>query len=144
MQNFPHLYTVAAEARAEGEVALASAGLETLQSAAPTEFGGPGGRWSPETLLVAAVADCFVLSLRAVARASALPWTAVTCRAEGRLDRVERTTRFVEMTLRVDLELPADGDPAKAERVLDKAKSACLISNSLACPVLLEKSIRTA
>lgn len=143
MQSFPHLYSVCAEAGAEGEVVLASPGLEALRSAAPKEFGGPGDRWSPETLLVGAVADCFVLSLRAVAQASGLAWSAVACRAEGRLDRIERTTRFVEMTLRVDLELPAGGDAAKAERVLDKAKSACLISNSLACPVLLVKSVRT-
>ncbi len=144
MQNFPHLYRVAAQAGAEGEVVLSSSGLESLRSDAPREFGGPGDRWSPETLLVAAVADCFVLSLRAVARASSLPWAAVACRAEGRLDRVDRTTRFVEVTLRVDLELPAGGDPSKAAKVLEKAKSACLISSSLACPVVLEKTIRLA
>jgi organic hydroperoxide reductase OsmC/OhrA len=144
VQNFPHLYSVAAQAGAEGEVVLSSSGLEPLRSDAPREFGGPGDRWSPETLLVAAVADCYVLSLRAVARASSLAWATVACRAEGRLDRVERTTRFVEVTLRVDLELPAGGDPSKAEKILEKAKSACLISNSLACPVVLEKTIRVA
>jgi peroxiredoxin-like protein len=144
MQSFPHLYGASARAGREGEVLLESPGLSVLASAAPAEFGGPGDRWSPETLLVGAVADCFVLSLRAVAQASSLPFTSVTCRAEGRLDRVERTTRFTEMTLQVELLLPADGDVSKAERVLEKAKTACLVSNSLACPVHLEKSVRVA
>lgn len=144
MQTFPHLYGVSARAGSEGEVALESPGLPILASAAPTEFGGPGNRWSPETLLVGAVADCFVLSLRAVAQASSLAFSSVACRAEGKLDRVERTTRFTEIRLRVELLLPADGDLAKAERVLEKAKTACLVSNSLACPVQLEKSVRTA
>lgn len=144
MQNFPHLYSVSARAGSAGEVDRASPGLQPLASAAPAEFGGPGDRWSPETLLVAAVADCFVLSLRAVAQASSLPFTSVSCRAEGTLDRVERTTRFTGVTLEVELVLPAGGDSAKADKVLDKAKTACLVSNSLACPVSLEKIVRIA
>lgn len=142
MQSFPHRYTVSARGRAEGEVLLESARLAALASAAPSEFGGPGDRWSPETLLVGAVADCYVLSLRAVAAASKLSFSAVECRAEGILDRVDRVTRFTRIDLRVVLDLPADEDPERAERVLAKAKSACLISNSLACPVELEATIR--
>jgi peroxiredoxin-like protein len=144
MQSFPHHYQVSARAGVEGEVTLESPGLAPLASAPPTEFGGPGNRWSPETLLVGAVADCFVLSLRAVAQASSLPFSGVSCRAEGKLDRIERTTRFSEVVLHVELVLPADTDLAKAERVLDKAKTACLVSSSLACPVTLEKSVRRA
>ncbi len=144
MQSFPHLYSVSARAGSAGEVALESPGLAALASAAPAEFGGPGNRWSPETLLVAAVADCFVLSLRAVAQASSLAFSSVSCQAEGTLDRVERTTRFTAVTLQVELVLPAGGDAAKADRVLEKAKTACLVSNSLACPVSLEKSVRIA
>lgn len=142
MQSFPHHYRVSAQAGSEGEVSLTSPGLTTLASAAPTEFGGPGDRWSPETFLVGAVADCYVLSLRAVAKASSLPWNSISCQAEGKLDRVERTTRFTEIVLRIDLEIPPEVDEAKADRVLEKAKTACLISNSLACPVHLEKSVR--
>ncbi|MBK7951472.1 MAG: OsmC family protein [Deltaproteobacteria bacterium] len=144
MQSFPHQYRVAARAGSEGEVALDSAGLPPLASAGPAEFGGPGDRWSPETLLVGAVADCYVLSLRAVAEASKVAWTSIDCRAEGTLDRVERTTRFTQVALHVELVVPPETELAKAERVLEKAKSACLISNSLACPVTLEKSVRQA
>ena len=57
---------------------------------------------------------------------------------------MERTTRFTGVTLQVELVVPPTTDLAKAERVLDKAKSACLISNSLACPVELVRSVRAA
>jgi len=144
VQSLPHHYSVSARAGIAGEVALSSPGLDPLASDAPREFGGPGNRWSPETLLMGAVADCFVLSLRAVAQASSLPWLRIACQAEGTLDRVERVTRFTEVVLRVELEVPADADEAKVQRVLDKAKSACLVSNSLACPVHLDKTIRRA
>ena len=73
MQDFPHQYSATALANVEGDVNLQSERLPSLVSAPPSEFGGPGDRWSPETLLVAAVADCFVLTFRAIARASQLP-----------------------------------------------------------------------
>ena len=63
MHPYPHVYTVRATADPEGDVPVDSAGLPTLTTAPPAEFDGPGDRWSPETLLVAAVADCFLLSL---------------------------------------------------------------------------------
>jgi len=144
MQSFPHRYGVSARTGPEGEVRLASPGLEDLASNGPKEFGGPGDRWSPETLLVGAVADCYVLSLRAVAAASSVPFLEVACQAEGTLDRVERTTRFTAVALTVELLVPAGTDLAKVDRVLEKAKSACLISSSLACPVTLDKRVRTA
>jgi organic hydroperoxide reductase OsmC/OhrA len=67
MQPFPHHYSVIAKADTQGDVALAGDRLPPIPSAPPTEFGGPGDRWSPETLFVAAVADCFVLTFRGIA-----------------------------------------------------------------------------
>lgn len=64
MQQFPHHYSIVAKADTQGDVVLAGERLPPIPSAPPTEFGGPGDRWSPETLLVAAVADCFVLARR--------------------------------------------------------------------------------
>ena len=85
MQEYPHRYAAGASAGEEGEIAVSSARLPGLSSAAPAEFGGPGDRWSPETLLVAAVADCFVLTFRAIARISKLRWTSVSCDVVGTL-----------------------------------------------------------
>ena len=72
MHPFPHHYSVAAKADTQGDVALEGERLPPIASAPPTEFGGPGDRWSPETLFVAAVADCFVLTFRGIARV--VPW----------------------------------------------------------------------
>lgn len=137
MQDLPHHYTVSAHAAEQGEVRLASRGLADINSAPPVEFGGPGDLWSPESLLVAAVADCFVLTFRAIARASRLEWSQLECEANGELDRVERDTQFTRLVLHVSLEIPADVDSGKAERLLHKAEAGCLITNSLKCPVEL-------
>ncbi len=141
MQDLPHVYTANATSQPEGEVTLASQGLAEIASAAPVEFGGPGNRWSPETLLVAAVADCFTLSFRAVASASKLAWTGLDVRATGTLDKVERATRFTKIDVRAALRVPAGIDPARAQRLLERAEQICFISNSLVCPRHLEASV---
>ena len=88
-------------------------------------------------MLVGALADCFTLIFRAVARASNLSWTALRCTAEGQLDRVEGITRFTQMAVRARLRVPPGTDADKARRLLEKAEKACLITNSLALtPVL--------
>ena len=56
--------TAHASSSGDGDVALSGDGLPAIATAPPAEFGGPGDRWSPETLLAAAVADCFVLGFR--------------------------------------------------------------------------------
>ena len=144
MQDLPHHYTVAASARSEGEIALESARLAPLASAAPAEFGGPGDRWSPETLLVAAVADCFVLSFRAVAQASKLEWVSLRCEVEGTLDRVERVTQFTGFDVRASLRVPPGANPERARGLLEKAEKICLISNSLKAASHLETSVEVA
>lgn len=141
MQDFPHHYVVKATADLEGDVAVEGRRLPGLKTAPPEEFGGPGDRWSPETLLVAAVADCFVLSFRAIARASKLDWISLDCEVSGVLDRVDRVTRFVEFSLRVSLTAPAHTTRERAERLLQKAEESCLITNSLVASVHLETTI---
>ena len=46
------------------------AGLPTLEFAAPPEFGGPGGIWSPEHLFVASVSSCLMTTFRSMASMS--------------------------------------------------------------------------
>lgn len=144
MQNLPHHYAVAAAASAEGNVDLTSSGLTQIDSAPPAEFGGPGDRWSPETLLVAAVADCFVLTFRAIARASKMDWVSLTCEVDGTLDRVDNVTRFTEFRLRVVLDAPQGTDEQKAKRLLEKSERSCLITNSLHAESHLDAEVRIA
>ena len=131
MHPFPHRYTVSALAASAGVVTLRSRDLEDIQSTAPPEFGGPEGNWSPETLLVAAVADCFVLSFKAIAGASRLEWLEIDCGGEGVLEKTDTGMRFTHINLNVQLRVPAGADVARAERLLEKAEKACLVSNSL-------------
>jgi uncharacterized OsmC-like protein len=47
-----------------------------------------------EDLLVASVADCFAITFRAIASASKMEWLDLECSIEGKLERVDRVTKY--------------------------------------------------
>ena len=142
MHDFPHQYGVTATMRPEEAVVLESSGLDNIASAPPKEFGGPGDQWSPETLLVAAVADCFVLSFRAIATASRFEWRQLGCEVTGTLDRPDGVIQFTAFDVRVTLTCAPGTDEAKARKLLEKSERACLITNSLKAGTTLHISLR--
>jgi organic hydroperoxide reductase OsmC/OhrA len=127
----PHRYSVAAAGSAGGAVTLATPGAPALASAAPREFDGAGDQWSPEALLIAAVASCFILTFRAIARAGRLEWTRLQCTVEGKLERIDGVMRFTHLATSAVLTVPAESNTEPYRRALEKAESSCLISNSL-------------
>lgn len=144
MQDLPHHYAVTAAASRDGNVDLSSEGLTRISSAPPAEFGGPGDLWSPETLLIAAVADCFVLTFKAIARASKLDWVSLQCDASGTLDRVDKVSLFTQIKLHVVLDVPQTADEKMALRLLDKAEHHCLITNSMKSECHLDATVQVA
>jgi peroxiredoxin-like protein len=143
MDAFPHHYQVGFVANAaDPAVTLTSPGLSNLATAAPAEFGGPGDQWSPETLLVGAIASCFALSFRSVADASKFEWRSLRCEVDGTLERQDRVTRFTAATLTVELEIDAGASAERAERLLHKAEEICLITNSLNAEVRFQARVK--
>ena len=141
MQDLPHLYHVNASAEVDGNVALKADDLPQIITAPPAEFGGPGDQWSPETLLVGAVANCFVLTFRAIARASKLDWSNLECSAEGVLDRVDKVTRFTEMKVTARLKVPAGTNVDKAQRLMEKSEAVCLVTRSMLVEAHLDAEV---
>ena len=131
MQDLPHHYVVSAHAEGNANVIVSSDNLPDIETAGPPEFGGPGDVWSPETLLVAAVANCFILSFRAIARKAKLDWLTLECTAEGDLDKVDKFTQFTGFTVRAKLTIPNEQDEKKAGVILEKAEKYCLVTNSM-------------
>jgi organic hydroperoxide reductase OsmC/OhrA len=132
MQALPHKYrTTSVASAAGGATTLASPGLPDLTIDAPAEFDGPGDKWSPETLLTGAVANCFVLTFRAVAAASKLEWKTVRCDVESTLERIDNVTRFSRFDLKVHLTVPAGTDEARARRIVEKSERSCMVTSSL-------------
>ena len=133
MHPFPHHYTVNAAVRPDGDVPLSCDGVRVIESAPPKEFDGPGNQWSPEQLLTAAVADCFVLGFRAIAAASKYPLArASQASTRGTLETASSgSMRFTRFETHAKLHVPAGADFERARTLLEKAEPTCLVANSL-------------
>jgi organic hydroperoxide reductase OsmC/OhrA len=144
MQAYPHIYHASAAGSASGSVTVTSAEVMEIPSAPPPEFDGPGGVWSPETLLVAAIADCFILTFRGVSRAAKFEWESLQARVEGTLERVSGSPQFTRYLTHATLRVKAGTDHAKAKELLERAEKVCLVANSLKGERLLETTVQEA
>ena len=113
----------------------------TINFAAPPEFGGEPGLWTPEHLLLASVSTCYVATLRAVAEASKFEFGSLELNVEGTIEKQEGRFRFTRILLRPVVTIDNEEDRERMGRLLEKAERACLISRSLACTALLEPKI---
>ena len=113
----------------------------TINFAAPPEFGGEPGLWTPEHLLIASLSTCFVSTFRAVAEASKLETHGLEVEVEGTIEKQEGGFRFTRITLRPALTIFREEDRERAGRLLEKAERACLISRSINATVIVEARI---
>lgn len=142
MHPFPHRYRVSGQvAPGQGNVVLRAPGAPVLPTSLPVEFDGPGDHWSPESLLVAAIADCYLFTFRGLATKSRLRWTSATVDATGTLDRVENVSRFTHVLLKVRVEASADDLDDQITRVATRAEQTCLITRSMNAAIDLELTI---
>ena len=144
MKPFPHHYTVTSSIGSQPEVVLETSRVAPLQTALPEQFGGPGNLWSPETLLVGAIADCYAMTFRGIARRSELEWTSLRLEVTGVLNRVDNVTRFTDVHIRARLLVPDCAREELASRVLAKAEHTCLITRSMTSAVHLSTFVECA
>ena len=142
MLEFPQDYQVAARAETEGNVILKAEDLPQLVTAPCAGSDGTGDQWSPETLLVAAVMDGFILGFRSIANTAEFDWHALSCLALGTLDRVDKVNRFTHIRIEATLTVPAGSDNNLAQRLMEKAAAACVIANSVTAETHLELTVQ--
>ena len=131
MQPLPHQYQETTYGTARGNFATTLRNDCTLEVAAPLNFDGPGNTWTPEEMLLGAVANCLALTFRSIARAAGLDWLEIQCTSEGVLDKVDKRVLFTRISTLAQLTVAAGEDREKAEKLLRKAEENCFVSNSL-------------
>jgi len=72
---------------------------------------------------------------------SKLEFEGFTCKAMGTLAQVDGKYKMTEILLEPHLVISHDKDYDRAERVLQKAEAACLITNSITAKVTMNPSI---
>ncbi len=126
-------FSRAVELRAEGKHAI-------LASAATT-FHGDADRWNPEEELIAALAQCHLLSYLHVATQAGVIIESYTDAATGTLQtNPDGSGALVEVVLHPVVTISA-GDPATALALHSEANRLCFIANSVNFPVRHEPQI---
>ncbi len=134
----PHSFEVSAiwEGDSNSTGALESPSGLRCHFAVPTVFGGPGGCPSPEEMLLAALASCYVITIAYMAELKKLPLHKQHIAIRGVVERDPQTRRlrFTQMHLALTFFVPSDTTEAQMQSILKlayDAKSYCLVSNSL-------------
>ncbi|MGH9543966.1 MAG: OsmC family protein [Terriglobales bacterium] len=126
-----------------GQTGLAKSGSvpSAIHFSAPPEFGGIEGRWTPEDLLLAALASCFTTTFRAIAGYSKFGYTDLQVEVEGTVSKAESGYAFSEIILRPTLTIHDERERDRALHLLQKTKAACLVSKALATAPALEPHV---
>lgn len=137
-----HAYRVAAW-WTSGRTGLAKSDSapNAIHFTAPAEFGGLEGRWTPEELLLAAMAGCFTTTLRAIAGSAHFNFTDLQVEASGTVRKGESGYSFTEIVLRPNLKISSSGERERALDLLKKAEKLCLVSRAIGTPVKFEPQL---
>lgn len=113
-----------------------------IEVATPPQFAkGIPGIWSPEHLFTAAVSSCLMTTFLAIAENSKLEFKAFYCSAKGKLEKVDGKFLMTEVILEPTVTILQEEDQEKAQRILEKSETACLISNSIKARVTMKPKI---
>ncbi len=130
----------------DGKRGLAGApdGLPDIEVASPPQFGGPGGRWTPEHLFVGAATSCWLTTFLAIAELSKLEFVAVEAAGEGFLERGDdRRFSIARIVLRPRVTVRREADRERAFRIIRKAEESCLVARSMRTAIVLEPEVST-
>ncbi len=114
---------------------------QTMRFTAPPEFMGEAGTWTPEHLLAASVASCFVTTFNAIAEHSKFEFLSLKVEIEAILAKEQGGYSITRIVVQPVLEIAETTDQERAIRLLEKAERACLISRSLKSQIELRLEV---
>jgi organic hydroperoxide reductase OsmC/OhrA len=128
----PSVFTTLLRWNQNARATLDAAGAPPLSVSAPPEYGGEGGRWSPEELLVGAVEACTMLTFLDAARRRQVELVSYSSQARGTLAAAEDgARRFTAITIEPRIEVASADDAEKAREILARLPGRCFVGASL-------------
>ena len=129
---------------ASGKTGLAksSSAPNAIHFTSPPAFGGLEGRWTPEDLLLCAVASCYTTTFRTLAEYSKFEYTDLQVEVKGSISKAETGYCFSEISIHANLSVPQEAEQARAMKLLHKAEGLCLVSRALAVKKTFEPEVK--
>lgn len=119
-------------------------GKPPLPGSADQVFRGDSSRHNPEDLLVMSLSACHMLTYLAEAARAGVHVLAYSDDASGTMQMHEGKMRFTEVSLRPQVVVAKDSDPAKAQALHEKAHEHCFIASSVNFPVSCDAHVSVA
>jgi peroxiredoxin-like protein len=141
MENEHKYRVVAWWTSGQSGIAKSDSASNAIHFTAPPQFGGLEGRWTPEDLLMTALASCFTTTFHAIAGYSKFEYTDLAVEAEGTVSKTDNGYCFSEIVIRPSLMIPNEEQRERAVGLLHKAKALCLVSRALATAQKFEARI---
>ena len=123
-------------------IARTDSAPNALHFTAPSEFGGLEGRWTPEDLLLGAIASCYTTTFRALADYSKFEYSDLEVEVRGKFQKVESGYAFTTFCTRPTLTILDQGEEPRALQLLEKTQHLCLVSRALTTPHALEPRVK--
>lgn len=116
----------------------------TIHFSEGTELGGLQGRWTPEQLLLCALAGSFTTTFQEVALAAKFEFTDLEVEIEGSVRRSRSATgNFAEIVIRPRLTVDSENQVEAGLALLRKTKAVCMISRVIGTLQTLEPCVET-
>src|SRR2546423_11920174 len=106
-------------------IAKSDSAPNAIHFTAPSQFGGVEGRWTPEDLLMIALASCFTTTFQAIAGYSKFEYTDLAVEAEGTVSKTDTGYGFTEIVIRPNLTIDSEENPKQTISPLHKTKALC-------------------
>lgn len=113
----------------------------TIHFSDAPELGGLEGRWTPEQLLLCALAGCFTTTFQEVARSAEFDYTDLEVEVEGHVHRDKKGFDFTAIVIRPRLTVHGEEGFGTGMELLRRTKAICLISRAIAVPQTLEPRV---
>jgi organic hydroperoxide reductase OsmC/OhrA len=111
---------------------------------APPKFGGVKDRWTPEDLLLCAIASCFTTTFHTIADYSKFEYTDLEVESEAAICKAESGYSYEYITLHPRLTISHEGAENVGYKLLEKAKQLCLVSRVIATPIRFQMNVEIA
>ena len=125
-------------------IAKSSSAPNAIHFTSPPAFGGVEGRWTPEDLLLGAVASCYTTTFRTLAEYSKFAYNDLQVEVEAAVSKAETGYTLGEVCIRASLIIPREEEQDRAIKLLHKAKGLCLVSRALATRQTFEPAVKFA
>jgi organic hydroperoxide reductase OsmC/OhrA len=127
---FPHRYEISLSRQSDHSAVIHNDSASPVAGGVPPQFDGKPGFWSPEELLMSAVALCFMTTFQSFALKERIEILSYTSSAVGILDKTQAGLLFTQIELQIKIRVNR-GVRETVIPLIERSKKYCIISNTL-------------